>query len=327
MLLSSIIGVVTLVGICGWLLQWPSERHVALFAASYSVPVTAGNRRMLERYIWWSRAWRIGGGAAGLVVTGIVGRSSAIDVSGLWQLTMALGYGLGAAAGEITRPRPRSRTGPRRASLGDRRITDYVRPWLPWAIAIMALAAAASATIYADLAPTSTEAERLRLTTAAAARASTIAAALVAALAVVVARRLARRPQPPESVDLESVHHAIRSAAIVSLLGASLMLLGVAANASAWPLALLDSDRSEAVRWMHNTLTIAANVAVFAGFMLSVRAIPRWGGFWRRLPPVPALPSDRQEPPAFPPPTLRSTTTPASTAPASTAPATTSEPR
>jgi hypothetical protein len=282
-----VVAAVVVLAFAGLLLRWPTDRHVGLFADTYCVPVTAANHRVLALYIWWSRAWRFGGGAIGLIGGAIIGRVTEVDAGDSWPVLIALGYGVGAAIGELVRPRPRSLGGRRQAALERRGVGSYVHTWVGWAIATMSVASIVSLLMYVDIADDhSVERVRWGLADSASVVAATVAALIAAALAMLVARRTARRPQPAEPAQFEAVHHAIRSAAIMSLLGAALMLVGLATINTASQTALIDTDQSEAVRWIHNTLAFTAFVAFVAGFLLSIRSIPRFGSPWRRVPVV-----------------------------------------
>ena len=118
----------------------PSERHLALFGERYAVPVTDGNRRILGFAIWWSRLWRLLGTLAAFGALALAGVWTEVEVHPL--LTAGLGYGLGAAVGELARPRPGVASP--RAMLARRGITDYVRPWVCALLGAVTVAALAS---------------------------------------------------------------------------------------------------------------------------------------------------------------------------------------
>lgn len=277
-------------------LAWPTDRHLALFASVYEVPVTPANRRLLARYIWWSRVWRIGGGVTALVVCRVA--TAIADVPFDQPLTvLAVGYALGAVIGEAVRPRPPRATGAR-ASLEVRRVTSYVRPWLPvstvalWIGSIVALVLAHWADgsgsarlteLHFDLAVGSWSEPAL-------VSAIGVASAVIA-VSWVVATRLARRPQPEEAPDIEAVHHAIRSAAIMSLMGCALMASATSAAIASERLNQMTDRASWPEDLLIQVLQYGALIGSFTGLMLSWRAIPRFAPFWRRLPAVPPEPA------------------------------------
>lgn len=281
--------IVVLIGVAlfNGALVWPTDRHLALFGSAYEVPITPDNRRPLAMYIWWSRAWRIGGAVVAFVIAQIVEAiTDTTDLAGV--LVLGVGYALGATVGEVFRPRPTRPDRPR-ASLDVRSITDYVRPWV-----LVAMAASAAATIVAlarflqldaihvdRVDPPWVELDR---TTA-----IVITAVLLlgAGITVVLGQFLARRPQRVESSEIAAVEHAIRSSAIVSLTGCGLMLTGVGTMFLATGVSWLASGTEVALRSLHGWVHVIGFFATFTGLMLSWRAIPRFAPFWRRLPAVP----------------------------------------
>jgi hypothetical protein len=273
--MGQVLGVaITVVVFAMVMLGWPSERHLALFSDRYDVPVTDANRRILGFAVWWSRLWRVLGTLAAFGALALAGIWTEVDVHPL--LTAGLGYGLGAAVGELVRPRPQ--VSARRATLDRRGLTAYVRPWVVAVLGVVT-ATAFAATVSFLLVLRSADAAERRLvgTSGPAVALLGTAAVVVAGVSVAFAVLLARRPQPVDVPEREAVQHAIRSASIVSLLGGALLLAGSAGSVAASGAALLDGDLAEPVRWANNLVLWTGFGGALTGFFLGVRAIPRFG--------------------------------------------------
>lgn len=256
------------------MLGWPSERHLELFGERYEVPVTDANRRILGFAIWWSRLWRFLGTLVAFGTLALAGIWTDVGVHPL--LTAGLGYGLGAAMGELTRPRPQVASP--RATLTRRGITDYVRPWVCALLGAVTVAALASTVSFLVVLRDTDATERRLLDTSGPATAllGTVAI-VVAGVSVMSALALARRPQPADALEREAAQHAIRSASMLSLLGGALLLVGTATVVAATGVVLIDGDLAEPVRWAHNLLLALGFGGAVTGFFLGVRAIPRVG--------------------------------------------------
>lgn len=268
-------------------LAWPTDRHLAMFGSAYEVPITPTNRRPLAMYVWWSRAWRIGGAVVAFVVAQIIEAfTDATDLAGV--LVLGVGYALGATFGEAFRPRPVRPDRPQ-ASLDVRSITDYVRPWVLVAMAVSAVSTLAALARFLELDalprrgddPSWVELDR---TTAIV---ITSLVVIGAGATAVLGQFLARRPQRIESNEIAAVEHAIRSSAIVSLTGCGLMLTGVGTMFLMMRVSWLTGGTDVALRSLHGWVHTMGFFATFTGLMLSWRAIPRFAPFWRRLPAVP----------------------------------------
>ncbi len=256
------------------MLGWPSERHLVLFGERYEVPVTDTNQRILGFAVWWSRLWRFLGALAAFGALALAGVWTEVDVHPL--LTVGLGYGLGAAVGELTRARPR--VSAPRAALSPRGLTSYVRPLVAGLLVVVTVGAAIATVAFLVLLRSADAAERRLVGTSGPVVAFLGAAAVVVAgAAVAFAVLLARRPQPVDLPEREAVQHAIRSASILSLLGGALLLAGSAGSVAANGAALLDEDLAAPIRWLHNLLLLVGLAGAVTGFFLGVRAIPRFG--------------------------------------------------
>ena len=279
-------GVCILAVAMSWAAVPPTARHLGLFAQVYELEVTSTNRRLLTSYIMWIRAWRIGGA---VVVYGVLG---------VWALVgttkhdwgwgpIAIGYALGGAVGEWRRPRPQG-TGPRRASLRPRSITEYVRPWVLLAIGACSVIAVACTAIYASMDAIDAERGRSTWYPSPLTMAAVIAGALALTAAILwLGAHIARRPQPAGQPDIDAVHHAIRSSSLVSLSGLALMSSAVGAGFVAQRVSWFGSDLPWPLRHIGGVGSLVALILAGIGFMLSFRSIPRFAPFRRHVPKVP----------------------------------------
>ena len=279
--------VLAAVAIFNGALAWPTDRHLALFSSTYEVPITTANRKPLAMYIWWSRAWRIGGAVLAFVIARIIEAfNDSTDFAGV--LVLGVGYAVGATVGEAFRPRPPRPDRPQ-ASLDVRSITDYVRPWvlIGMAVSTVTLIVALLRFLQLDALqgdrddPSWVELDRT------AAIVITCLLVLGAGTTVVLGQFLARRPQRVESNEIAAVEHAIRSSAIVSLTGCGLMLTGVGTAVFMLRISWLSSGTDIALRSLHGWFHAIGLVAMLTGLVLSWKAIPRFAPYWRQLPAVP----------------------------------------
>jgi hypothetical protein len=273
-------------------LAWPTDRHLTLFASTYEIPVTAANRTPLARYIWWSRAWRIGGAMLAFVVARIIEAfndpTGFVDYAGV--LALGVGYAIGATVGEAFRPRPARPDRPQ-ASLDVRSITDYVRPWVLIAVAVSTVTLIVTLLRFLRLEGLDPRARRrdpmwVGLDPPTAIALVTLLV-LGAGATLLLGQFLARRPLRIESSEIAAVEHAIRSSAIVSLTGCGLLLTGVGTAFFMVQVSWLSSDTDIALRSLHGWIHAIGLVATFTGLMLSWKSIPRFAPFSRRLPAVP----------------------------------------
>jgi len=267
--------------VAAWAVVPPTDRHLALFAHVYEIEVTPANRRLLSSAILWSRCWRIGGAVVALVAVGVIDLIADNDPD--WGLLpIAVGCAVGGTIGEWMRPRS-TPGGRRRASLRPRGMTDYVRPWVVRSVLAFLGLAGTCAAIYAAIWPVEDR-------TWPWAPQPMVMGGIVlggiafTALTVLVGTAVARRPEPTGEASIAAVHHAVRSAALVSLSGTALM----AASGTAYFSGIRANQYADGVASQIGGITTWASVlGMFVGLMLSIRSIPRFAPFWRRLPPVP----------------------------------------
>lgn len=276
-----VIGGLMLAAVAAWAVVPPTDRHLALFAHVYDVEVTPANRRLLAGAILWSRCWRIGGAVLAWGAVALIERITHDDRD--WGLVpLAVGCAVGGTIGEWVRPRS-APSGQRRASLRPRSITDYVRPWVVVAILVLLGLSIICTAIYAALWPIEETPWPW------APRPIVLAGIVLGGLALtgataLVGTAVARRPQPTGDQSLDAAHHAVRSAALVSLSGNAMM----AAAGTAYVAGVRVSNYGDGVvATLGSVATFGSMIGGFVGFMLAIRSIPRYAPFWRRLPAVP----------------------------------------
>lgn len=253
----------------------PSDTTLAAFSDTYSVPVDEESRPLLEKYIRGSRSLRMVGVALGLATGSAVLAltDQSVNMTGYG----AIGYGLGAVTYESFRRAP----GPGGATLARRRLDDYVAPMinrLLYAVTAFGIASWALSFMYA---PDPAAASRFELNGYRVAGAVSIGCLVLAALA---GRRIIRSPQPVISRSIDAAQHAVRTAGLISLVGLSLMASGVLAFGG---VEVVQGDPPLAVTiglgWLGVPLAVLASML---GFFLTIRSLPRFAPFWRRLPPI-----------------------------------------
>lgn len=251
-----VVGTVFLLGF-----RRPSDRVLAVFSDVYAVPVTAINRQLLEHYIRWSRTGRLTGLLAGLAVSVVMPDGSRM----LWVIA---GYGLGAVVAELTRPHVPGSA----ATLRPRRMTDYVGRELI-ALLVVSATVVAVGLICGGLGGGRGDVRSDSLGVAA-------AAAGYLVLAIVAAGRIVRAPQPVTDRHLDAAEHAVRSSALIALVGLSLLAVGQLGTV-AWQMTMNGSLRSIGlvVVWVSGLLALG-------GAVLTFRSLPRFAPFWRKLPEI-----------------------------------------
>jgi hypothetical protein len=109
-----------------------------------------------------------------------------------------------------------------------------------------------------------------------------LAAVVVGALAactvqVAVATLIARRPLPSsDDADADAANHAIRSAAIMSLTGCSLMTASLTASIVMMRVSAVAGGQHDVFSNLHGPAHVVALLGVLVGWGLSMRSIPRF---------------------------------------------------
>ena len=277
-----------------WLMwQRPSNRTVAAFAKTYAVPLTLHNVEQLRRYIQWTRRWRLGG-----VITAnlfAVAISVFTQRGGFGWLPLVVGYSIGSLLGELFRPVERATGSTPSASLERRRVLDFVVPWFVTA-AFVVFAANLVPALFLLLdnprrgwfdggGPIANDRYRpqdwyvIGLV---------VVAIAAAGFAWWGARTLAQAPVPSDTPDRMAVRQAIRSAAIMALIGGTVMVSGTVGAELGSAAMLLDGDTSKVVQWTNNIATILCGLSALGGGILTLTTIPRIAPFAGPLPTVPA---------------------------------------
>lgn len=276
-----------------WLmLRRPSDRSVAAFARTYAVPLTPHNVDQVRRYVQWARRWRAG--ATVVLVVGSSALAYALDRDPVvWWLPIVIGYASGTLAAELLRPVERPAEA--KASLAPRRISDFVVPHFLVTVAVVLVASLVPGLFlliddprrpWNDAAGVSAnELSRPQdwfvVTLLVVSIATTVAA-------TVGARALAQAPIPADTPDRMAVRHAMRSASIMSLIGAAVMVSGAVAAKLASAAVLLDGDAPLPVQWLNGIVVGVGALGTLGGALWTLTTIPRLAPFTRRLPPVPA---------------------------------------
>ena len=283
----------------GWLMwQRPSNRSVAAFAKAYAVPLTTHNVEQLRCYIQWTRRWRLGGAIAATLLAVLVGMLT--QRGGFGWLPLIVGYSIGSLLGELFRPVERRTGSAAMASLERRRVLDFVVPWFLTA-AFVVFAASLVPALFLLLdnpqrgwfdsgGPIANERYRPQDWYVVG---LVLVAMAAGGAAWVGARMLAQAPIPADTPDRMAVRHAIRSAAIMALVGGTVMVSGVVGAELGNAAMLLDGDMSKAVQWTINLATFLCGISALGGGILTLTTIPRIAPFAGPLPTVPRT-SNRQ---------------------------------
>jgi hypothetical protein len=285
-----------------WLMvRRPSDRSVAAFADTYAVPLTPDNVGQLRRYIGWSRRWRAGGVAIALIVV--------IAITAVWESSIELsylpfiaGYSAGSLLGELFRPAER-RLSHVAASLDQRRLRDFVVTPFIVAVVVMLVSSLIPAVYLLATSPLRPWIEPPPV--ADVARPQDWFVLLLASAALGIAtlcwfacRSLIRAPIPADTRDRMAVRHAIRTAAILSVIGGSTMAISVAGSRLAGLANALSRSDSTVVDWVLGLAILPLLLGFWWGALLTLTAIPRFAPFAGPLPLLP--PTERNIQPRSP---------------------------
>jgi Kef-type K+ transport system membrane component KefB len=209
-----------------------------------------------------------------------------------WWLPVVIGYAVGTLAGELLRPVER-RPDQTRASLEPRRVRHFIVPHFLVAVGVVFAASLVPAVFlllddpqrpWNDGAPSPNEISRPQDWYVVVLVLASIGAA---AAGVLGTRALAQAPIPADTPDRLAVRHAIRSAAIMAVVGASVMISGAVgaklASAAVW----LDQSAPVAVRALNGIAVGIGALGALWGAMLTLSTIPRIAPFSGTLPSVP----------------------------------------
>ncbi len=279
-----------------WLmLRPPSDRSVAAFADTYAVPLTPDNVDQLRRYIWWTRRWRAGGVAVALIAAVVMATMWNGSVE-LGYAPFVLGYSAGSLLGELFRPAER-RPSHVAASLEQRRLRDFVvTPFIVATVAVLIASLIPAAYLLA------TNPQRSWIEPTAVpdvARPQDWFVLLLAAVALGIAalcwfgcRALIRAPIPADTRGRMAVRHAIRTAAILSVIGGSTMAISLAGSRLLTVATSLSRSDSTIVDWVVGLCTVPLLLGFWWGALLTLTSVPRFAPFAGRLPHLPPTERD-----------------------------------
>jgi hypothetical protein len=276
-----------------WLMaRRPTDRSVAAFAKTYEVPLTSHNVELLRRYIQWTRRWRLGGTVAVVLVAMLLVIVTESD--GLGWIPLVVGYSLGSLFGELLRPVERVPGARPAASLERRRVRHFVVPWFVAAVIVVFVASLVPAVFLLLDNPRRAWVHAVDPAGQAIHRPQdwfvivlTLASVGAAVLAWIGTRALARAPIPGDTADRLAVRHAIRSAAIMSLIGGSVMISGLVGAKLGNAAVMLDGDTPMVVQWTNALVAFLCFLATWWGGLMTLTTIPRLAPFTRNLPIVP----------------------------------------
>lgn len=273
------------------LVRRPSDRSVAAFAKVYEVPLTVGNVEQLRHYIQWTRRWRVGAAILAFVVASAVAAIRRDAIGNPW-LPLVIGYSLGSVVGEILRPNERI-PHEQRASLERRRVVDFVRPGFLGALAVVYVLTLVPAGWLLLTNPQRSWSDRTGLGEPLGVRPQdwfVLALIAVASGAVLLCwlggRAIARAPFPADSRDRQAVRHAIRSAALLSMVGGATMVCGAIVNKLSWSVTDLTVGRSVLGQFVV-AISWVGILAAMWGALLTLTSVPHFAPFAGALPPVP----------------------------------------
>lgn len=269
-----IIGLVVLaVPLYLWFLfrREPVSRTEA-FAGLYGVQLTDRSAKLLDRSLRRSRSLRWLSAIVVTIAYGFVDRNAGFES---FLGAIAVGFAIGSLLDEATRPR-RAPDATMRASLERRSVFTYVERWVVAMLALaVANALAAGAVLLRldavgvpDLPGTDVPGRNIII-------ASMLGVVTIVAIGAALLRRLVLLPTSADSPDLLAVRHALRMAAVLSVVGAVLVIVGFVGARLGNAASLNDGTRRNALQWISNISTLVSVIAILVGLPLSLRALPR----------------------------------------------------
>ncbi len=269
----------------------PSDRSVAAFAKTYDVPLTTHNVDQVRRYIQWTRVWRLGGVVTASLVVGAIVLLT--QRGGFTWIPLVAGYGAGTLLGELFRPVERHPAG-RIASLERRRVRDFVVPRFLVVVAVVFVASLLPAVFLLLDDPQRSWVDSVDASDQARFRPQDWFVVVLASVSIVAAgiawaasRALAQAPMPADTPDRMAVRHAIRSSAIMSVIGATVMVSGSVGAKLGSAAGMLDGDAAKAVQWTNSLALMLCGISALWGGLLTLTTIPRLAPFSGNLPDVP----------------------------------------
>lgn len=219
--------------------------------------------------------------------------------SGIGWLPFVVGYSVGSLAAELFRPVERSRAV---ASLDSPRVRDFVVPHFIVAAAVAVVVSVVPAAFLLATNPKRSWAPD-QSTNSIGTRPQDWFVLLLVSVVIAIAagcwfacRILVRAPFPAETFDRMAVRYAIRSAAIRSVIGGSVMAVGTVGTklAGAAFSVRLDDPISA---WVMGISALVSFVLASWGGLLTITVIPHVAPFAGRLPEVPMSDDDSPSPP------------------------------
>jgi hypothetical protein len=226
------------------------------------------------------------------LVAGVVGIVT--QRGGFGWVPLIVGYSVGSLLGELFRPVERAAGATPVASLERRRVRDFLVPqflYVAWAVFVVSLLPALFLLLdnpqrsWVDsVDPTNVVTYRPQDWFVVGSVVVTLAAGVAAWFG---ARTLAQSPMPADTPDRMAVRHAIRSAAMMALVGGTVMVSGTVGAKLGNAAVLLDGDASKLVQWTNNLAGIVCVLSAMLGAVLTLTTVPRIAPFAGPLPMVP----------------------------------------
>lgn len=282
---SIIIPVVAVLLLAAWVaVGRASENQVGGFAELYRVDVVDGNAELIRDSLTRTRRFRAIGAALSVITLMVVDAGSV----NFWSMVgaVAAGFAIGSLVDELTQQHPTA--GVVAASLEHRSLRTYVERWVLVFVGLMVVVLAGQVLVSAGLRSRVGEGGWFIYAPDGplpsyppfppSGRAIVLAGGLgfgafvIAALAL---RRLVQRPVIHDTPALQAARHALRTAAVLSVVGAALMTLGISGVQLATQTVLSDGPESRVVQWIDNLSLMASFVAVLFGMSMSLQALPR----------------------------------------------------